>query len=111
MAIVDQWVHDQRLREVTSVVDSVRRYGCATSSCVQTTRIATAQDLGKELATALGFEASNVRSIDFHVAVDDVVTAKVEVYVTGDQAATLRDIFAKRVIIESKVVGEKIVDE
>jgi hypothetical protein len=74
-------------------------------------RVAVAPDLGKQLAAALGFDGKMVRSIDLHVAVDDVVTAKVEVIVTESQAVEIRDIFTKRVKLESKVVGEEIVDE
>ena len=74
-------------------------------------RVAGAPDLGSQLAAALGFDGKMVKSIDLHVAVDDVVTAKVEVIVTESQAVEIRDIFTKRVKLESKVVGEEIVDE
>lgn len=71
-------------------------------------RVAGASDLGKQLAAALGFGDQKVKSIDLHVAVDDIVTAKVEVIVTESQAVTIRDIFTKRVKLESKVVGEEL---
>lgn len=71
-------------------------------------RVAGAPDLGKKLADALGFGDQMVKSIDLHVAVDDIVTAKVEVIVTESQAVTIRDIFTKRVKLESKVVGEEL---
>lgn len=71
-------------------------------------RVAGAPDLGKQLADALGFGDQNVKAIDLHVAVGDVVTAKVEVIVTESQAVTIRDIFTKRVKLESKVVGEEL---
>lgn len=70
--------------------------------------IANAQDLGKELAAALGFDGKKVKSIDLHVSVGDIVTAKVEVIVTGSQSVDIRDIFTKRVKLESKVVGEEV---
>jgi len=71
-------------------------------------RVAAAPDLGSQLAAALGFKGKMVRSIDLHVAVGDVVTAKVEVIVTESQAVDIRDIFSKRVKLESKVVGEEV---
>jgi hypothetical protein len=71
-------------------------------------RVACATDLGQQLAAALGFDGKMVRSIDLHVAVDNVVTAKVEVIVTESQAVEIRDIFTKRVKLESKVVGEEM---
>jgi hypothetical protein len=71
-------------------------------------RVAGAPDLGSQLAAALGFDGKMVKSIDLHVAVDDVVTAKVEVIVTESQAVEIRDIFTKRVKLESKVVGEEV---
>ena len=70
--------------------------------------VAGAPDLGSQLAAALGFDGKMVKSIDLHVAVDDVVTAKVEVIVTESQAVEIRDIFTKRVKLESKVVGEEL---
>ena len=73
-------------------------------------RVAGAPDLGKELAAALGFDGKMVKSIDLHVAVGDIVTAKVEVIVTESQAVTIRDIFTKRVKLQSKVVGEEVVE-
>ena len=71
-------------------------------------RVAGAPDLGSQLAAALGFDGRMVKSIDLHVAVDDVVTAKVEVIVTESQAVDIRDIFAKRVKLECKVVGGEV---
>jgi hypothetical protein len=71
-------------------------------------RVAVAPDLGQQLAAALGFDGRMVKSIDLHVAVGDVVTAKVDVIVTESQAGDIRDIFAKRVKLECKVVGEEV---
>ena len=71
-------------------------------------RVAVASDLGNQLAAALGFDGKMVKSIDLHVAVGDIVTAKVEVIVTESQAVTIRDIFTKRVKLQSKVVGEEL---
>jgi hypothetical protein len=71
-------------------------------------RVAGAPDLGSQLADALGFDGKMVKSIDLHVAVGDIVTAKVEVIVTESQAVDIRDIFTKRVKLESKVVGEEL---
>ena len=99
-------IFDQRLMDITSVVDTKRRYARVTTT--QSRTIANAQDLGKELAAVLGFDGQMVRSIDLHVAVGEIVTSKVEVYVNVDQAAEIRDIFAKRVKLESKVVGEEV---
>ena len=51
--------------------------------------IANAQDLCKQLADALGFDGKMV-------------------IVTGSQAVDIRDIFTKRVKLQSKVVGEEV---
>jgi hypothetical protein len=71
-------------------------------------RVAGAPDLGKQLVDALGFGGKMVKSIDLHVAVGEIVTAKVEVIVTESQAVEIRDIFTKRVKLELKVVGEEL---
>lgn len=43
---------------------------------------------GVPLCAALGLEPTRVRRIDLHVAVDDIVTAEVELYPTEQEAET-----------------------